>query len=118
VEVDYSMAWMLESGSIYMLNHDFHNETWLPVIRSYWTYLLAENRTEAGVRDALMERRIVIYGNGTLYGSAHAMSLYTQNQDELKIPTPTPTVHPHLPTPNPTQTPTQAPTASALHPTI
>jgi hypothetical protein len=113
-EVDYSMAWMLESGSIYVLDHDFHNETWLQGIRSYWTYLLAENRTEAGVRDALMERRIVIYGNGVLYGSAYALSLYAQNQDGLKTSSPTPTVPPsQTSTPSPISTTTPAPTTTA-----
>lgn len=116
-EVDSSMAWVLESGSIYVLDHDFHNATWLEGIQSYWTYLLAENRTEAGVRDALIERRIVIYGNGALYGSAYALSLYSQNQDGLKIPSPTPTASPtptlspsSSPTPSPTPTPTATPT--------
>jgi hypothetical protein len=118
-EVDSSMAWVLESGSIYVLDHDFHNATWLEGIQSYWTYLLAENRTEAGVRDALMERRIVVYGNGVLYGSAYALSLYAQNQDELEIPSPTPTVPTsQTPTPSPTplhsqsRAPSVSPTAS------
>jgi hypothetical protein len=114
-EVDYSMAWVLESGSIYLLNHDFHNETWLQGIRSYWTYLLAENRTEAGVRDALMERRIVIYGNGTLFGSSHALRLYTQNQDDLKIPTPTPTIPPSTVSPSQTTTPSSTQTPTRTH---
>ncbi len=90
-EVDYSMAWTLESGSIYMLNHDFHNETWLQGIQSYWTYLLAENKTQTGVQDALMQRRIIIYGNGTLYGSTYALNLYAQNQESIKTPSPAPT---------------------------
>jgi hypothetical protein len=112
-EVDSSMAWVLESGSIYVLDHDFHNTTWLEGIQSYWTYLLAEDRTEAGVRDALMERRIVIYGNGVLYGSAYALSLYAQNQDELKKPSPTPTVpSSQTPTPIPPLSPSTSPSIS------
>jgi len=107
-EVDSSMAWVLESGSIYVLNHDFHDATWLEGIQSYWTYLLTENRTEAGVRDALIEHRIVIYGNGTLYGSAYALSLYAQNQGELKIPSPTSA---STSSPSPTASPTPVPIA-------
>ena len=119
-EVDTSMAWVLESGFIYVLDHDFHNATWLEGIQSYWTYILAENRTESGVKDALMERRIVIYGNGTLYGSAYALSLYAQNQAEQEIPSPTPVASPsqtNSPSPmltsNPTPTQISKPASSA-----
>ena len=117
-EVDYSMAWTLESGYIYMLGHDFHNETWLPGISNYWTYLLAENRTEAGVKEALVNKRIVIYGNGILYGSIYALNLYSQNQ-VLQTPSPTPSIKPTpistltpAPTVSPMSTPTNAPTSS------
>jgi hypothetical protein len=121
-EVDYSMAWTLESDYIYVLGHDFHNETWLQGISNYWTYLLAENRTEAGVREALMDKRIVVYGNGTLYGSTYALNLYAQNQGpETPSPTPTstptpapiPTLTPSARTTTPTPTPTATPTSSA-----
>lgn len=113
-EVDYSMAWTLESGYIYVLGHDFHNETWLQGISNYWTYLLAENRTGTGVKEALMDKRIVVYGNGTLYGSTYALNLYAQNQGletlspiPISIPTP-------APTPNLTPTPTAAPTPTPI----
>jgi PHP domain len=118
-EVDYSMAWTLESGYIYLFGHDFHNETFLEGISDYWTYLLAENRTEAGVKEALMEKRIVICGNGTLYGSGYALNLYAQNQRiETPSPAPTPTPSPTpTVTPNttfaPTHTPTSTPSSSA-----
>jgi hypothetical protein len=117
-EIDQSMAWTLESGCIYMLGHDFHNETWLQGISNYWTYLLAENRTEAAVTEALVNGRILVYGNGTLYGSAYALNLYAQNQ-ELQTPSPTPSTKP-TPIPtltpastvSPMSTPTNAPTSN------
>jgi hypothetical protein len=124
-EVDYSMAWVLETDYIYMLSHDFHDETFLPILSRFWTYLLAENRTEAGVKDALLARRIVVYGDGTLYGSEYALSLYYQNENwedlmdsdnqiqespsPTLLPTPTQVAEPTL---NPAVSPSQSPLPS------
>ena len=118
-EVDYSMSWVLESDYIYMLGHDFHNTTFLELLPNYCTYVLAENRTEAGVKDALMEKRIVVYGDGSLYGSTYALQLYFEN---LETPSPTNPVPPTAtaeptasltPTPNSSNpSPSDSPTAS------
>ena len=117
------MAWILESNYIYTLGHDFHNATFLELLPNYYTYILAENRTEAGVKEALMERRIVMYGNGSLYGSPTALQLYS---DSIETPPPntpaptsaatprptaplTPTPNPSIPSPSPSDSSTASP---------
>jgi len=107
-EVDYSMSWVLESDYIYMLGHDFHNTTFLELLPNYYTYVFAENRTESGVKAALIEKRIVVYGDGSLYGSAHALQLYFEN---LETPSPTNLV-PSTATPEPTDSLTPTPNSS------
>jgi PHP domain len=114
-EADYTMAWILESNYIYTLGHDFHNATFLELLPNFYTYVLAENRTEAGVKEALMERRIVMYGNGSLYGSPTALQLYSDNIEtpSSNTPPPTPTA-----TPRPTAplTPTPSPSIPSASP--
>lgn len=107
-EVDYSMNWILQSDYIYLVGHDFHNASFLELLPKYCTYVLAQNRTEAGVKEALMQRRIVVDGDGNLYGSAYALGLYFEN---LAKPSPT------ILTPSPTVTPlpTLAPAPSATY---
>jgi hypothetical protein len=112
-EVDYSMSWVLESDYIYMLGHDFHNATFLELLPNYCTYVMAENRTEEGVKEALIEKRIVVYGDGNLYGSAHALQLYFEN---IETPSPTNPVPPTA-TPEPTAPLTPTPTSSNHSPT-
>jgi hypothetical protein len=110
-EVDYSMTWIMQSDYIYMLGHDFHNATFLELLPNYYTYVLAQNRTDAGVKEALMQKRIVVYGDGNLYGSAYALGLYFQN-----LATPSPTNTPLAPTatPSPTIVSTSTPTSSTF----
>jgi PHP domain len=110
-EVDYSMTWILQSDYIYMLGHDFHNATFLELLPNYYTYVLAQNRTEAGVKEALMQKRIVVNGDGNLYGSAYALGLYFQS-----VATPSPTNTPLTPTatPSPTRVPSLTPTSSTF----
>ena len=114
-EADYTMAWLLESNYIYTLGHDFHNATFLELLPSYYTYVLAENRTEAGVKEALMERRIVMYGNGSLYGSPTALQLYS---DSIETPPPTTPAPTPAATPRPTAplTPTPSPSIPSASP--
>jgi predicted metal-dependent phosphoesterase TrpH len=73
--------WLLHSDSIYLLTHDFHRGTGedLP---SYYTVLLAHNRTEAGVREALESRRIILNYWGKYYGTPGNLELFAQKKGE------------------------------------
>ncbi len=108
-EVDYSMNWILQSNYIYLLGHDFHNASFVELLPNYFTYVLAQNRTEAGVKEALMQRRIVVYGDGNLYGSAYAIGLYFEN---LATPSPTDSKPTPTATPSSTLVPQPLPTSS------
>jgi hypothetical protein len=109
-EVDYSMAWILQSDYIYLIGHDFHNSTFLELLPNYYTYVLAQNRTEAGVKEALLEKRIVVYGDGKLYGSSPALGLYFET---LATPSPVNPTSILTPTPPPITTPTLTPAFSS-----
>jgi len=97
---DSRLEWVYKSNYIYLRNHDFHGDTLLHLFSKCWTYVLAENRTESGVKEALMSRRTVIYYSGELYGSPYALSLYIQNQDLTQITAdiPSPPMSPSPPT--------------------
>ena len=83
--------WVYTSGLIYLLNHDFHD---LAPLSKYWTYILAENNTVEGVKDALLAKRIVTYCDGKLVGSPYALSLYIQNEGLTSITATLPTSSP------------------------
>ena len=65
----------LKTGKIYPSDHDFHKGT---PSDTYYTLIMAHNRTIAGVREALDAKRMVVYDNGEYYGPLWAASLYQQ----------------------------------------
>jgi len=71
-----STEWTYTSGLIYLLNHDFHDDT--SQLPKSWTYLLAKNNTVEGVKDALLAKRIVTYDYGKIKGSPSALALYEE----------------------------------------
>lgn len=85
-----SWDWLYRSSFIYLRNHDFHGDNHVGMLPKYWTYVLAENRTEAGVKEALLARRTVVYEKGELRGSPYALSLFIQNQDIIHLTPETP----------------------------
>jgi hypothetical protein len=73
----YVKNWFFHtSNKIFMLNHDFHSGT-LP---SYYTIMLAENRTIEGVREALDSKRTVLYVGGWYYSTPQNLALLVENQ--------------------------------------
>ena len=70
--------WLIHSDSLYIITHDFHRGSGddLP---SYYTILLAHNKTEAGVREALESRRTILYYSGKYYGTPGNLELFTRN---------------------------------------
>lgn len=64
-------------GYTVLFDHDFHGTTNdIAKLTSFWTYVMAANKTEAGVKDALLNHRTVgCYSDG-LYGSAANIALY------------------------------------------
>lgn len=69
--------WLLHSDRICILTHDFHGNN-KQDLASYYTILLAHNKTEAGVREALDSRRTILYYMGRYYGSPGNIALFSQ----------------------------------------
>ena len=74
------MMWVYNTSDIYLFVHDFADHTQLGTITQNWTYVLAENNTEAGVREAVESKRIVLCEGNNYYGSSNTLSLFIQNQ--------------------------------------
>jgi len=64
------------SGYFLVLNHDFHKGA-VPTDR--YTILFAHNRTEDGVREALLSRRNVMHYQGNVYGTQYAIELFNKH---------------------------------------
>jgi hypothetical protein len=70
--------WLSHSTSIYILTHDFHGAA-EGDLSSYYTILLAHNKTETGVREAIESRRIILNYFGRYYGTPGNLELLKQN---------------------------------------
>ena len=67
--------WLLkDSGKIYLHNHDFHSIRYHK-IEIGCTYLLAHNRSVAGVREALDSRRIIMEYRGIYIANPDVLTL-------------------------------------------
>jgi hypothetical protein len=69
VTADY----LVRNGYISVCSHDFHR---YDVPTGYYNLILSHNRTEAGVREALVNRRNLICFYGGICGTAEAVQLY------------------------------------------
>jgi len=67
---------VINRGKVYVCSHDYGGNGPVPT----WEYniLYCPNNTEAGVEDALINQRNVVYHYGNIYGSQQALSLYEQ----------------------------------------
>jgi len=76
--------WLFQfSNKIYLLNHDFQGDskgTSESQLSSYYTVILAHNRTLEGAREALNSRRTVAYSSGKYYGNPYVIALLIQNE--------------------------------------
>lgn len=66
---------MLGRGKTAIASHDFHNAA---ITTKMYNLLFCQNATEEGVKDALINQRMVVYNNGRVYGTREAMKLYQQ----------------------------------------
>jgi len=102
-ESNIDTNWVYTSKYIYLRNQDFHSD--LNSITQYCNYVLVENRTVEGVKDALLNKRVVVYENGELYGSPYALSLNLKNQGSISTTKNLPPPSAPIATPAPTSIP-------------
>jgi hypothetical protein len=85
-------TWALSTGKPVLFDHDFHYNN--STLSTQYTLLLAHNRTEAGVKDALLNGRSVAFINGTYFGTPQNIALaqssppWTLKTFDLSILTP------------------------------
>jgi hypothetical protein len=72
---DDEISTVLDNGKIPIASHDFHHAA---ITNSTYNLLFCNNKTEEGVKDALLNRRIVVCNYGKVYGAINATNLYHQ----------------------------------------
>jgi hypothetical protein len=66
---------VLGRGEIALASHDFHQAA---LTTNLYNILFCQNATLEGVKDALINQRMVVYDYGKVYGTREAMKLYQQ----------------------------------------
>jgi len=64
---------VLGRGKIAIASQDFHKTS---ITNSTYNVLFCINATEEGVKDALINQRLVVYSHGRIFGTREAISLY------------------------------------------
>jgi hypothetical protein len=67
------IANVIGRGKIYIASHDFHS---LPVSTQEYNILYVTNFNLAGIKNALINQRNIVYYYGQIYGSKTALNLY------------------------------------------
>jgi hypothetical protein len=70
------IANVIGRGKIYIVAHDFSNQGTVPTQK--YNLLFCTENTEAGIKDALMNQRIIAYYYGKVYGTLEALKLYSE----------------------------------------
>jgi subtilisin-like proprotein convertase family protein len=70
------IATVIDKGRAYVASDDFGGIGRVPV--NEYNILFCQNATEAGVEDALINQRNVVYHYGEVFGSQQAMALYRE----------------------------------------
>jgi subtilisin-like proprotein convertase family protein len=68
---------VISLNKIYIVSHDYGGQGSVPT--GEYNILFCQNATAAGIEDALINQRNVVYHYGNLYGSQQALNLYKQN---------------------------------------
>lgn len=64
---------ILDHGNFITFNHDYHSGT---IPTTYYTLVFATEKSEAGVKEALLQQRLVCVSGSKVWGTSEALALY------------------------------------------
>jgi hypothetical protein len=64
---------ILDNGNFVTFNHDFHSGT---IPTTYYTLVFATEKSEAGIKEALLQQRVVCISGSKAWGTSEALALY------------------------------------------